>query len=248
TIAILDSASASRRSYSPEITALGSASSIGLVLGMAMVFLVSWRDDRFNSTAEISEKFGNVIVGQVPDIELNRSTDSPLLLAVDDRRDMYAEAYRNLRSALFFMPGLGERPKILLVTSALPNEGKSTVTANLARILALSGANVLLVDADLRRGRLHELLGLRCEPGFADLLEAPEHLASVIQKDGLPNLSFIPRGKNLANPGDLFLSPKVNTLFTLLREEFDYVLIDTSPVFAVDDAPTLAPKVDGTLF
>ena len=64
----------------------------------------------------------------------------------------------------------------------------------------------------------------------------------------MPNLSFIPRGKNLANPGDLFLSPKVNTLFTLLREEFDYVLIDTSPVFAVDDAPTLAPKVDGTLF
>jgi capsular exopolysaccharide synthesis family protein len=146
------------------------------------------------------------------------------------------------------MPSSGERPKVLLVTSALPDEGKSTIAVNLARTLALSGSRVLLIDGDLRRGYLHKLLGMQGDPGFADLLQKPEDLDAVIQHDSLPNFSFIGRGKTLPNPGDLLFSPRLQAAFAMLRERFDYVLIDSCPIFASDDTPSLAPMTDGTLF
>jgi polysaccharide biosynthesis transport protein len=189
-----------------------------------------------------------VIVGQVPEMPaIGGKTGMPLLEA-EDERDMYAESYRSLRSAILFMQRNGERPKLLLITSALANEGKSTVAANLARTLALGGSRVLLVDADLRRGYLHDLLKMRVAPGLADLLERPNDLDAIIQSDSLPNFAFLSRGKNVPNPGDLFLSSKLDQIFARLRERYDYVLIDSSPVFAADDAASLAPKADGTLF
>jgi capsular exopolysaccharide synthesis family protein len=248
TLAILDPASSPRRSYAKEVGAVQMAGFGGLALGLGLIFLLAFRDDRFNSPADVNEKFGDVIVGQVPETPLIPGQTHTPLLAIEDERDMYAESYRNLRSAIFFMPAMGERPKILVVTSAQPNEGKSTVAANLARTVALSGARVLLVDADLRRGYLHELLGMRCEPGFTDLLENPAALDAIIQHDTIPNFSFIARGKGVSNPGDIFLSNKLDSVFARLREKFDYVMIDTSPIFATNDAPTLAPKADGTLF
>jgi capsular exopolysaccharide synthesis family protein len=170
------------------------------------------------------------------------------LLELNDPRYMYAESYRSLRSALLFLPIQGERPKVLLITSAVPNEGKSTIAANLARTLALGGSRVLLVDADLRKGRLLELLGLQCEPGLVELLRQPDNLDSVIQRDSLQNFAFLSRGKALGHSSDLFLGQAFDQVLARMRQQFDYVLIDSSPVFATDDATTLAPKVDGTLF
>src|ERR1019366_6781767 len=102
--------------------------------------------------------------------------------------------------------------------------------------------------ADLRKGVLHQMLGLQREPGLADVLRQPADLEKVIQKDSLLNFSFISSGTVSRNSGDLFLGPPFDELLTQLRQQFDYVLIDSSPVFAADDATTLAPKVDGTLF
>jgi capsular exopolysaccharide synthesis family protein len=248
TLAILEPASPSKRSYSDEIRLLAMAGIGGLGLGLSLIALIGIRDDRFNSLAEVSAKFGDVIVGQVPDMPTIRGQTRMALLELEDERNMLAESYRNLRSAIFFMPREGEQPKILLVTSALPNEGKSTIAANLARTLALGGSRVLLVDADMRRGYLHELLGMRLEPGLADLLEHPDDLETIIQRDSLPNFAFLSRGKSVSNPGDLFLSSKLDQVFVRLREKFDYVVIDSSPIFAADDAASLAPKADGTLF
>ncbi len=248
TLTILAPATPATRSYSAEISTLEMSGFGGLALGLGLVFLIGIRDDRFNSLAEVSEKFGDVIVGQVPDMPAISGNGRMPLLEVEDERDMYAEAYRSLRSAIFFMPAEGERPKILLVTSALPNEGKSTIAANLARTLAQGGSRVLLVDADLRRGYLHELMGMRVQPGLADLLDRPDDLEAIVQRNGLSNFAFLSRGKNVSNPGDLFLTSKLDQAFIRLREKFDYVIIDTSPVFATDDAASLAPKADGTLF
>jgi capsular exopolysaccharide synthesis family protein len=248
TLAVLDSASPARRTHLRETNALRSAGFGGLTIGLGVIFLLSMRDDRFNSLSEINEKFGHAIVGQVPNLPLGRDETQTPLLAIHDDRYNYAEAYRNLRSAIFFMPSSGERPKVLLVTSALPDEGKSTIAVNLARTLALSGSRVLLIDGDLRRGYLHKLLGMQGDPGFADLLQKPEDLDAVIQHDSLPNFSFIGRGKTLPNPGDLLFSPRLQAAFAMLRERFDYVLIDSCPIFASDDTPSLAPMTDGTLF
>lgn len=247
TLAILEQASAPKRSYSKEQSTLVMAGVGGLGLGLGLIFLLAVRDDRFGSVLEVNEKLGDAVVAQVPEMPLVGGK-APLLLGNGEEQHMYAESYRNLRSALLFLAVEGGRPKVILITSALPNEGKSTVAANLAHILALGGSHVLLVDADLRRGRLHELMGLTQGPGLAELLSQPGDALQVMQTNSMPNLSFIPAGARLNNPGDLFLRPELDQLLARWREQFDYVLIDSSPIFATDDAPTLAPKVDGTLF
>jgi len=218
------------------------------VLGLGIVFFIAWRDDRFTSLSEVSERFGDVIVGQVPQLPRPRGQKGTPLLQIEDDRQMYAESYRNLRSALLFMPVSPERAKVILVTSAMPHEGKSTIASNLARTLALGGSRVVLIDADLRRGHLHELLGMKREPGLTDLLQHPEDLDKIIQSNCTPNLSFISRGWTVSRPGDLFVGPELGLLLARLRQQFDFVVIDTSPVFASDDVTTLAPRVDGTLF
>jgi capsular exopolysaccharide synthesis family protein len=141
-----------------------------------------------------------------------------------------------------------DRPRVILVTSALPHEGKSTVAANLARALALGGSRVVLVDADLRQGVLNKRMGLPRDPGLSEALRAPGELESIIQTNCLPNLAFISCGSAVGHSGDLFLGSVFDELLARLRQQYDHVVIDSSPVFAADDATTLAPKVDGTLF
>jgi len=187
-------------------------------------------------------------VGQVPEIpELSRGVPLALLGDSDDQH-MYVESYRSLRSALLYFAVDGVRPKVLLITSAVPNEGKSTIASNLSCAMALGGSRVLLIDGDLRKGRLHDLLGLQSKPGLAELLISRGDVDQFIQASPMPNLSFIARGSGQRNPGDLFLGSFLDETLAKLRERYDYVIIDSSPVFAADDSTTLAPKVDGTLF
>jgi polysaccharide biosynthesis transport protein len=248
TLAILEPASRARRSYTEEKSLLTSSAMGGLGLGLAIIAFIMIRDDRFTSLQELNESLGENIVGQVPKV-LNLEEGAALpLLEIDDQRHAFAESYRSLRSAVIFMSAEATRPKVLLVTSALPNEGKSTIAANLARMLALGGSRVVLVDCDLRKGVLHRVMGLNREPGLAEALRTPVDLAQVLQTNSLPNLAFIASGRLTANSGDIFLGGPFDHLLARLREEFDYVLIDGSPIFASDDATTLAPKVDATLF
>jgi len=247
TLAIMEPASPPERSYMHELTALGLAVMGGTTLGLGIIVLVAIRDDRFTSVIEVNAAVGNSVVGLLPEMT-QKDEGAMSLLAPNDSRYMFAEAYRSLRSALLYLPTAGERPKVMLVTSAVPNEGKSTIAANLARTLALGGSRVLLVDADLRKGRLHELLGLQREPGLVELLRQPDSLESVIQKDSVQNFFFLSRGKAVGHTSDLFLSQAFDEVLARLRQQFDYVLIDSSPVFAADDASTLAPKADGTVF
>jgi capsular exopolysaccharide synthesis family protein len=247
TLAILESASPAERSYIQDLAALALAIFGGLALGSGIIALITVRDDRFTSVIEVNATLGDAVVGLLPEVT-QKGEVTMSLLELNDPRFMYAESYRNLRSALLFLPMEGERPKVLLITSAIPNEGKSTIAANLARTLALGGSRVLLVDADLRKGRLHEMMGMQCEPGLFELLHQPDNLDGVIQRNSLQNFAFLSRGKALGHSSDLFLGQAFDQILARLRQQFDYVLIDSSPVFAADDATTLAPKVDGTLF
>lgn len=248
TQSILEPASMAERSYRREAELLGLALVGGLALGVGIVFFFEMRDDRFTSAAEVIDRLGDHVVGQVPELRELRRKGSSLLLEASTEPHMHAEAYRNLRSALLYLPWEGQRPKVLLITSALPGEGKSTVAANLARTLAMGGSRVLLVDGDLRQGCLHKKLGKSVRPGFRDLLQEPATFAGSIQTNGVPNLWFLSRGSGRGHPGDLLLGPALEQVLARCRQEFDYVLIDSPPVFAADDVATLAPKVDGTLF
>jgi capsular exopolysaccharide synthesis family protein len=244
----LQAAVPASRTYKAEETMMTKCSVGGLFTGLAIVFLIALRNDEFASSNDVNERFGEVIVGQVPDVRGVRKKKPLALLQDNDDRHSYAESYRNLRSALFYLANDGSRPKLVLVTSAIPNEGKSTIAANLAKIMAVGGAKVLLVDGDMRRGALHAQFGLRQEPGFTDLLRQPGDLATIIQETSVPNLKFIGRGGNVMNPGDLLLGAQLDQVLKEFREGFDYVVIDSCPVFAADDVTTLAPKLDGALF
>ncbi len=245
---ILDYASPAVRSFSDEKRILVTAVAGSLLLGLAIVLLVELRDDRFNSLHEVTEKITDNIMGQVPEIAVKRNQPLPLLGHGEDDH-MYAESYRSLRSALLFLPlENGDRPKVILITSAIPNEGKSTVAANLAKTLALGGARVLLIDADLRKGHLHDMLGLNREPGITEFLSGSSDPIAIVQTNSVTNLSFVARGASRqGNPGDLLLGANFEKALAQWRAEFDHIIIDTCPVFAADDATTLAPKVDGTL-
>jgi len=127
----------------------------GALTGIAILILLDRIDDRMASFSEFQHHFSEGVLGQVPKEKIKGKVT---LLQPDDARHVFAESYRNIRSSLFFMPYEGPRPKTLLVTSAVPNEGKSTVSGNLAITMALSGARTLLIDGDLRRGALREPL------------------------------------------------------------------------------------------
>jgi succinoglycan biosynthesis transport protein ExoP len=247
-LTVLQPASDASRSYGKLKSNLSTAAFGGLAAGLAIVLLIAIRDDRFASLVEVAERIGDNVVGQVPEIpELSRGVPLAMLGDNDDQH-MYIESYRSLRSALLYFAVDGVRPKVLLITSAVPNEGKSTIASNLSCAMALGGSRVLLIDGDLRKGRLHDLLGLQSKPGLAELLLTRGDVDKFIQASPMPNLSFIARGSGQRNPGDLFLTNFFDETLAKLKERYDYIIIDSSPVFAADDSTTLAPKVDGTLF
>jgi capsular exopolysaccharide synthesis family protein len=220
---------------------------IGLVFGVGLLFLLDRFDDRPVSFTELQEHFDELILGQIPQ-DATRARDRKLLpLTVNDTRYAYAEAHRNLRSSLIFMAIEGARPRTIVITSAVPGEGKSTVAVNLAITMAFSGSRVLLIDADLRKGTVHEYFELAEQPGLAEVLGGDTPWDQVIQQTHVPNLSVMPRGNFPANPGELLLAG-ADALIKEIYQHFDFILFDSAPVLAADDTASLAPKVDGTLF
>jgi succinoglycan biosynthesis transport protein ExoP len=218
---------------------------LGALAGVAILLLLDRIDDRMSSFTEFQHLFSESVLGQIPK---EKTKGKVTLLQPDDARHIFAESYRNIRSSLFFMPYEGPRPKTLLITSAVPNEGKSTISANLAITMALSGAKTLLVDADLRRGAIREAFGLSTRVGLAEVLKQEVGWREVVVPTSYPNLFVLPRGKTLSQPSEHLLRDSTDILLKELYHQYDYIIIDSSPVLAADDTTSLAPKIDATLF
>jgi succinoglycan biosynthesis transport protein ExoP len=218
---------------------------IGACAGLAILLLLDRIDDRMASFSEFQHHFSENVLGQIPKEKAKGKVD---LLQPDDARHVFAESYRNVRSSIFFMPYEGPRPKSFLVTSAVPNEGKSTVSANLAITMALSGAKTLLIDCDLRRGALRETFGISSKIGFSEALKQEVNWREVVVPTAYPTLWVLPRGKTLSQPSENLLRESTNALLREIYDFYDYIIIDSSPVLAADDTTSLAPKIDATLF
>lgn len=217
----------------------------GAFAGIAILLLLDRIDDRMASFSEFQHHFSENVLGQIPK---EKTKGKVTLLQPDDARHIFAESYRNIRSSIFFMPYNGPRPKTLLITSAVPNEGKSTISANLAITFALSGARTLLIDGDLRRGAIREAFGISSRVGFAEVLKGEVNWQEVVVPTAYPSLSVLPRGKTLSQPSEHLLRDSTDRLIQELYQHYDYIIIDSSPVLAADDTTSLAPKIDATLF
>jgi capsular exopolysaccharide synthesis family protein len=202
-------------------------------------------DDRMASFGEFQHHFSENVLGQIPKEKVKGKIT---LLQPDDARHIFSESYRNVRSSIFFMPHEGPRPKTILITSAVPNEGKSTISSNLAITLALSGARTLLIDADLRRGTIREIFGLSSKIGFSEVLKQEVNWREVVVPTAYPSLFILPRGKTLSQPSEHLLRDSTDALIKEIYKHYDYIIIDSSPVLAADDTTSFAPKIDATLF
>jgi capsular exopolysaccharide synthesis family protein len=216
----------------------------GLFLSLGIVFAWHLLDDRFVSVRDVKDQFGEMVLGLVPQIKVARSKPEAALIEADDPRQAYVESYRHLRSALLLSP-LGEsRTQTLLFTGAGPNEGKTTIAINLARVLARSGLRVALVDADLRGGGLHSLLGAQEQPGVLDFLRGEAKVAAVVHETDLPLLTLVPVGSHSEQLEGLFLNARLGQLLEKLRAGRDFVIVDGAPILSADDAALLAPHAD----
>src|SRR5438309_7490530 len=217
----------------------------GALAGIAILILLDRIDDRMASFSEFQHHFSETVLGQIPKEKVKGKVD---LLQPDDARHVFAESYRNVRSSLFFMPYEGPCPNTFLITSSVPREGKSTVSANLAITMALSGARTLLIDADLRRGALREAFGISSKIGFSEVLKQEVNWQEVVVPTTYENLFLLPRGKTLGQPSEHLLRDSTDALLRDMYNHYDYIIIDSSPVLAADDSTSLAPKIDATLF
>ena len=218
---------------------------IGALAGLAILILLDRIDDRMASFSEFQHHFSENILGQIPK---EKTKDKVDLLQPEDARHVFAESYRNVRSSIFFMPYDGPLPKSFLVTSAVPSEGKSTVSANLAITMALSGARTLLIDCDLRRGALREAFGISSKIGFSEVLKQEVNWREVVVPTAYETLFVLPRGKTLSQPSEQLLRDSTEALLKEIYQHYDYVIIDSSPVLAADDTTSIAPKIDATIF
>jgi capsular exopolysaccharide synthesis family protein len=204
---------------------------------------------RICTPAEFQRVFNCPVLGRIP-----RFTREQLVLAGDAGLvntaipdSLPAEAYRALRTHLDLMRK-SRRTQVVLLTSPTVSEGKSVTASNLASSIAQSGRHVLLVDADLRRPKLHSIHGRDRNLGLSDVLRGSELWESAVKPTSIERLDLVTSGASVANPSELLLGPAlVDMLQSLRRSEYDLVIIDTPPLLAATDATILAANADGVL-
>jgi non-specific protein-tyrosine kinase len=219
----------------------------GLVLGVGFAFLRERMDDRIKSRAELERRMGAPVIAAVPRVPGWRRSEDAQLIMRRDPKNPVSEAYRTLGTNIQYMASRLQL-RVIMVTSSMGGEGKSTTTSNLAVVLAQSGKRVILISADLRRPRVHNFFGLRNELGLSNVLSEGSTLAQVARDPGIPNLRIVTGGFIPHDPAALLGGQRAVRFIESLRDVADFVLIDTPPVLAVADASILAPLVDGTVF
>ena len=224
---------------------------MGVVMGLSMGLLLAFGLETLDTTLKIPEELEKWL--DVPNLAIvphvivsaGQGEEAPELFVHHGVEPLVSECYRALRTSILFSTP-GHAPRILLVTSALPSEGKTVTTANLATVMAKAEPQVIMVDADLRRPSLHQLFNVPKEPGLTSFLvgETDELL---FMPTLIPNLFIIPSGPVPPNPSELLGSTRMEELLRRAQEQFGLVIVDSPPIMSVTDACILSTKVEGVL-
>lgn len=220
--------------------------SVGLLLGLGLVFVSEQLDTKVRSAAEVEEIFGAPVIGHIP-TEKHAKSASARLTLLQNPGSSTAEAYRALRIGLDFI-NFKRDIKTLLVTSAVPSEGKSTVAANLSVALAQAGNTVVLLNCDFHRPSTATFFELDGAVGLSDVLSGAHGIGEALQHPaGVERLSVVVSGPIPPNSSELLGSPRMEAIVGALRESADWIIVDAPPVLAVADAAAVARLADGVL-
>jgi receptor protein-tyrosine kinase len=216
---------------------------LGALLGIGLAVVRQLLDNTVKDKQTLEQITG---VGVAANIPLDKTRKKSPLISFADDRSAVAEAFRELRTNLQFLE-VDDPPRVLVVTSSLPSEGKTYTAINIALALAEAEHNVVLVDGDLRRPRLDERLDLIGSVGFSTVLSGRASLHEVLQKTRFPGLTVLTSGAIPPNPSELLGSLTTKKVLSEMRSDFDYVIVDSSPLLPVTDGAVLAAAADGVL-
>ncbi len=233
---------------------------LGVISGVGLAFLLENMDNTVRTPEQAQAISGLPSLGMIPlgsksanhgatgkRLALTASKEVVETVTLVRPQSQMAESYRALRTSLL-LSNLGAPPKVIMVTSARPQEGKTTTSINSAIVLAQKGVRVLLVDADLRRPSIHKTLGMGPRSGLSNVLTGSATVQQTIATSPiLPNLFIMPAGTPPPNPAELLASSHMKDLLAELREQFDHIVIDTPPTLSVTDAVVLSPRADATI-
>ncbi len=233
---------------------------LGVISGLGLAFLIENMDNTVRTPEQATALSALPSLGMIPlgsksgnhgpsgkRLALTSSKEVVETVTQVRPQSQMAESYRALRTSLL-LSNLGAPPKVIMVTSARPQEGKTTTSINTAIVLAQKGVRVLLIDADLRRPSIHKTLGMGPRSGLSNVLTGSATLQQTITiSPVLPNLFIMPAGTPPPNPAELLASSNMRDLIAELRGMYDHIVIDTPPTLSVTDAVVLSPRADATI-
>lgn len=233
----------------PNVLLIMSLTVVGsLILGVGLVFAVEQLDSGFRSMDQVEREMGVPALGMIPLLDPAKSGGlPPEQYCLEKPVSAYAESIRNLYVSLS-LSDVDKPPKLVLITSSVPEEGKSAVSLSLSRVVARSGQKVVLIDCDLRRPAIHSRLNLPAKPGLVELLAHRAQFKDIVRIDKDSGAHIIPAGELAPNPTDLLASEQMQKLLIDLAKVYDFVVLDCSPVLAVTDARVLARRVDKVVY
>jgi capsular exopolysaccharide synthesis family protein len=229
------------------------STALGLLLGALLALVAELMDRSFHTIEEVRERLGLPVVGHIPIVDARTLAPSagsplePILCTYFQPRSHQAESFRGIRTWMYFTRDRGANYKVIQITSPQALDGKTTLAANLAVSMAQSGKKVILLDADFRKPRVHQIFGVSSTVGLASVIAGTVPFKDAIVATVIEGLSVMPCGPRPENPAELLTSPAFQKLLDTLRQDFDYVLIDTPPLLAVSDPSAVAARVDGVL-
>ena len=246
-----------------RLTTVLAAMLLSTLFGAGLALFLEYLDDSIRSTEDIEKYLGLPALAAIPSMEAmpkrrlllvggnddTQANQTSELLIHTDSQSAIAEAYRQLRTSILLSTA-GHAPKSLLVTSSLPAEGKTTTATNTAISLAQTGAKVLIIDADMRRPRLHSVFNISNTEGLSTVLStalSKDEIIDVIQFDKSANLFLLPSGPVPPNPAELIGSEQMANVFKILQGEFTHIVVDSPPIASFTDGVLIASMVDGVI-